>query len=180
MRATLNGLHFTIIVGLLLSVSACSVKQGSHKPAATKTTAAKPKADQVLVLKSERKLYVLNDKQVLAKYPIELGRNPMGRKIRQDDGRTPEGNYVIDFHNKESKFTESLHISYPNSNDQAHAHKLGVNPGKNIVIHGLPSNGASPPGGKFDWTEGCIAVSNNAMRHLTQLVSVGTPISIRP
>jgi murein L,D-transpeptidase YafK len=139
--------------------------------------AERVKADRVLVSKAERRLHLLKDGAVLRTYPIRLGPNPVGPKIFELDGRTPEGQFVIDDRSEESKYFRSLHISYPRPEDRARAAPYGISPGGNIRIHGTPRES-----GRFlgDWTDGCIAVSNAAMREIWDLVDVGTPIEIRP
>src|SRR5687767_8028132 len=101
--------------------------------------AALDKADRILVLKAERQLILLHDGRPLRTYPIALGPNPTGHKKAQGDGRTPEGQYVIDWRNPNSKYYLSLHISYPNARDNARATAAGVSPGGNIMIHGMPT-----------------------------------------
>lgn len=138
--------------------------------------------DKVLVKKSQRLLYLFKDGKPYRQYRISLGTTPEGHKQRMGDGRTPEGHYVIDHRNPHSQFYRSLHINYPNASDKQRAKLQGVNPGGQIFIHGSP-NGlavkASWNSGE-DWTLGCIAVSNQAMDELWQLVKNGTPIEIVP
>ena len=139
-------------------------------------------ADKVLVLKSQRILHLYKDGESIRQYQISLGQNPKGHKQRQGDSRTPEGHYIIDFRNPKSRFHLSLHINYPSSKDRAAAHKRGVSPGGDIFIHGLP-NGLELGGRLYrrnDWTDGCIAVSNEEIREIWRMVKNGTPIEIRP
>jgi murein L,D-transpeptidase YafK len=136
-------------------------------------------ADKVLVLKGERKLLLMRGDEVLKTYIVSLGENPVGRKIRQGDSRTPEGNYVLDRHNAKSQFHKSIHISYPNAEDLARARKLGVSPGGDVFLHGLP-NDFHGPSGFSDWTEGCIALTNADIDEIWLAVADGTPIEIRP
>src|SRR5208282_5062663 len=83
-------------------------------------------ADKVVVLKGERKLLLMRGDEVLKTYSVSLGGNPVGLKIREGDRKTPEGNYVLDWHNAHSQYHKSIHISYPNPEDVARARKLGV------------------------------------------------------
>lgn len=140
------------------------------------------RADRVLVLKGERKLHLLAGSQTLRSYTVALGFEPEGPKRREGDGRTPEGSFVIDRRNPQSSFYRSLHISYPGFAERERARQLGVDPGGNIMIHGLP-NGREWIGSdhaRFDWTEGCIAVTNAEMDEIWAMVGDGTPIEIRP
>jgi murein L,D-transpeptidase YafK len=135
-----------------------------------------PKADRVLVDKSERQLYLLRGDEVWKTYTIGLGFSPDGQKQREGDGRTPEGDYVLDWRNPNSSFYLSIHISYPNEEDEARASALGVSPGGAIFIHGEHRLDRR----KRDWTLGCIAVTNKAMQEIWMAVPNGTPITIRP
>ena len=76
----------------------------------------------------------------------------------------------------------ALHISYPNTEDRAGAQRRGVSPGGDIMIHGLP-NGISWLGKlhlRRDWTDGCIAVTNQEMDEIWSLVATGSQVEIFP
>jgi murein L,D-transpeptidase YafK len=139
-------------------------------------------ADQVLVLKSEHTMKLLSHGNVIRTYKVALGGERVGAKQQQGDRKTPEGQYVLDRRNPLSKYHKSLHISYPNEHDKLEAAKRGVNPGGDIMIHGLP-NGFGWLGAlhrDHDWTDGCIAVTDKEMDEIWKLVPDGTPIEIRP
>ncbi len=141
-----------------------------------------PQADAVRVDKSERKLYLLRDGQPYRAYGIALGANPNGHKVREGDERTPEGRYVLDWRNPDSAYDLSLHVSYPNEADKAQAATRGVPPGGMIMIHGQ-RNGLGWLAGmlqRWNWTDGCVAVTNTAMEEIWQAVPNGTPITIEP
>jgi len=141
-----------------------------------------PQADQVVVVKSQRALMLLKSGKVVKTYRVSLGGHPNGAKTREGDGKTPEGDYVIDRRNTKSRFHLALHISYPSAADVQNARKLGVSPGGDIMIHGLP-NGFGWTGAlhtKWDWTDGCIAVTNPEIEEIWRAVPNGTPIEIRP
>jgi murein L,D-transpeptidase YafK len=139
-------------------------------------------ADRVLVKKSERRLYLLHANQIIAEYPIRLGLNPTGHKLREGDFRTPEGNYELVRRNPRSEFFLSLEVSYPNYADRVRAKQMGVKPGGLIMIHGQPNVLRKSPEyyANFDWTNGCIAVSNADMVDIWLRTGVGTPVEIRP
>jgi len=103
-------------------------------------------------------------------------------KNRHGDDRTPEGVYTHYSQNSNSHFYKAFHISYPNSKDIAAAKKLGVGAGGDIMLHGLPKEYAWV--GKahilHDWTDGCVAVTNDEMDEIWKLVRDGTPIEIKP
>ena len=138
--------------------------------------------DLVRVDKSERLMELLAKGKVVRSYAIALGANPVGHKQRQGDERTPEGRYVLDWGNPNSCCMKSLHISYPNAADEAAAKKAGVNPGGMIMIHGQPNGFGwwSWLFQMFDWTNGCIAVTDAEMLEIWNMVPVGTPIEINP
>lgn len=140
------------------------------------------RADQVVVLKSERKLILKQGAATLREYRVALGFSPVGAKEAEGDGKTPEGSYLIDYRNVASKYHRSLHISYPSPKDIAGAKKRGVSPGGMIMIHGLPDSlGFLGQSHRLkDWTLGCIAVTNAEIEEIWQLVPDGTPIDIRP
>jgi murein L,D-transpeptidase YafK len=140
------------------------------------------KADLVLVVKSQSKLYLIKNNKILSEYKVAFGANPKGPKEREGDERTPEGRYILDYKKDDSAFYKAIHISYPNENDRKRAKRLGVSPGGLIMIHGQ-KNGfgwLSWITQHFDWTDGCIAVSNSAMDVIWESVDVGTPIEIKP
>lgn len=142
----------------------------------------KGSADRILIEKKERRLTVLARGEAIRSYRIALGRNPVGPKERQGDNRTPEGTYVIDSKNRNSRYHLSLHISYPNERDRKRAQELGVAPGGNIMIHGL-KNGLSWVGdahAEADWTQGCIAVTDEEIEEIAKLAPIGTTVEIRP
>src|SRR5215469_4609049 len=139
-------------------------------------------ADRIVVHKKDRMMELMHNGQVLETYKIALGGQPLGGKTRQGDHRTPEGVYVIDRRNVHSQYHRSLHISYPNAADRQRARKLGVSPGGDIFIHGLP-NGYGWIGSGHrarDWTDGCIAVTDQEIEEIWRLVGDGAQVEIRP
>ena len=139
-------------------------------------------ASRVIVLKKERKLMLMRGEDVLKTYHVSLGEAPVGAKMQQGDHKTPEGRYVLDRRNPKSQFYKSIHISYPNAEDIAHAKKAGVSTGGDIFVHGLPNGyGWIGDGQRLrDWTDGCIAVTNSEMDEIWRAVPDGTPIEIKP
>jgi tetratricopeptide (TPR) repeat protein len=139
-------------------------------------------ADRILIEKKERRLTLISKGEVLKTYKIALGGNPNGAKERHGDNKTPEGNYVIDSRNRDSRYHLSLHISYPNKRDRKRAKELGVSPGGDIMIHGI-KNGFSWVGdahSEVDWTKGCIAVTDEEIEEIEKLAPNGTVVEIRP
>jgi murein L,D-transpeptidase YafK len=138
--------------------------------------------DRVVVLKSRRLLELLHQGRVIKSYPIDLGRDPLGPKLRQGDNRTPEGIYRIDRRQAVSRYHLALHISYPSAADAARARSQQLDPGGAVFIHGFPPGFdlADPAAFQKDWTAGCIAVSNRAIEEIWREVADGTVVEIRP
>jgi murein L,D-transpeptidase YafK len=157
--------------------------------AATATMACSSKAapppqriSKVLVLKREHRLQLVDDSnRIVRAYSIAVGRGGLEAKERQGDHRTPEGLYTIDRHKRDSRFHRALHVSYPNDTDRERARKLRVDPGGDIMIHGI-QNGLGWLGSlhrSFDWTDGCIALTDAEIEEVYSAVPDGTPVEIR-
>jgi murein L,D-transpeptidase YafK len=138
-------------------------------------------ADRILIVKSAHTMTLLKGGRTLRTYPVALARGPNLPKERAGDHRTPEGMYNVAARNDRSKFYLALRLSYPNAKDVQRALQAGVDPGGLVEIHGLP-NGLGWIGGfhrHYDWTDGCIAVTDNEMKEIWQMVPVGTVVEIR-
>lgn len=173
MALVTSAVRWLVIAGLIVGEAALA---GGPEPRQV------TRVDRILVQKSARKMYLYEAGRVVRTYRISLGKNPKGPKVREGDARTPEGSYVVDWRNPRSRFFKSIHISYPNDEDRRRAEELGVSPGGEIMIHGLPNDVGAlvyAARGK-DWTEGCIAVDNASMEELWRMVDDHTPIDIVP
>lgn len=157
-----------LVVVLAFGLSACASKFKTYNG---------PEVTRVIVEKETRKMWLLHHGEVLKQYDIHLGFAPRGHKTEEGDGKTPEGNYIIDRRNPNSRFHLSLGIDYPNEADIAQAKARGVSPGGDIFIHGRPRPWRN---GKDDWTWGCIAVKDREMEDIYAMVRNGTPITILP
>jgi murein L,D-transpeptidase YafK len=89
---------------------------------------------------------------------------------------------MLDSRNPHSKFYKSLHISYPSARDRAQANQGGFSPGGDVYVHGLPSGYRYIGAAHLlrDWTDGCIAVTDEEMDEIWKAVPDGTQIEIRP
>lgn len=147
-------------------------------PLGNSPVAVGTQVDRIVVDKSARKMWLIEDDDVVKTYRVHLGFSPVGDKTEEGDGRTPEGWYRINRRNPQSRFHLSLGISYPNARDVREARKLGKDPGGDIFIHGGPRRWAD----RFrrDWTDGCIAVTDRQMEEIYAMVQLNTPIYIRP
>lgn len=139
------------------------------------------KIDNIIVDKSDRTMHVFSEENLLKTYSIAIGKNTRGKKEYKGDQKTPEGHYTIFNKNPYSRYHKNLGISYPNTEDKAHAKKLGKNTGGDIKIHGTGTEL-----GPFDifhtwfYTDGCIRVTNNEMDELYEAVKIGAKIEIKP
>ena len=170
------------IVPLLAAAITLAVSSRQFSQTRNATPTPVLKADRIEVEKSKRELTLFAAGRPIKTYKIALGREPVGAKEREGDHKTPEGNYIIDAKIEHSRFHRALHISYPNQTDRERARRLGVNPGGGVEIHGL-GDGYGWVGGlhrQMDWTDGCIAVTNEEIEEIWSMVAIGTPIEIRP
>jgi murein L,D-transpeptidase YafK len=135
-----------------------------------------PEVTSIQVHKSERKMYLLHNDEVLEEFDVSLGKNPLGPKQFEGDGKTPEGAYYISHKNPRSQYHLSLGVSYPNVRQVEFARSQGKAPGGDIFIHGGPPR----PVNKRDWTAGCIAVTDREMERIYAMVKPGTVIHILP
>ncbi|MGX9356051.1 L,D-transpeptidase family protein [Roseobacteraceae bacterium S113] len=157
-----------MLVVVAFGLSACASKFKTYNG---------PEVTRVIVAKETRKMWLMHHTEVLKEYDIHLGFAPRGHKTTEGDGKTPEGNYIIDRRNPNSRFHLSLGIDYPNAADIAQARERGVSPGGDIFIHGRPRPWRN---GEDDWTWGCIAVKDREMEDIYAMVRNGTPITILP
>jgi len=137
--------------------------------------------DKILVLKSKRQLQVFSKNELLKSYKISLGRKPIGAKQFEGDDKTPEGKYTINDKNPNSGYHLNLGVSYPSKADIKFAKSKRKSPGGLIKIHGL-KNGRGFIGKFhrfFDWTHGCIALTNDEIEELYHNVKIGTVIEIK-
>jgi murein L,D-transpeptidase YafK len=150
---------------------------------------AETKADLILISKTERKLYLFNQGRLLKQYPVSFGFGYAdGPKVQEGDGRTPEGVYKIESKRSKSNYHLALKVSYPNQADINNAQKLSVRPGGNILIHGFPSrpvDGLIPEEiqkvhALINWTQGCIAVTDQQIEEIYAHIQVGTSVEICP
>ena len=165
-----------ITIALFIATAMCLSARLAAAPATPE------KADSILILKHDHLLELFAGGKVIRTYKVALGSGGLAPKDRQGDGRTPEGHYVIDSRNAHSAYHKALHVSYPNADDRKRAAAVGASPGGDIMIHGLPNGRGfiGPAHRVIDWTLGCIAVTNQEIDEIWNLVPVGTPVEIRP
>jgi len=190
---------------LSLMIIATTQSSTAQQREQTRQSGAPEERYRILVKKGERKLYLYvleNGKERLAKtYQIALGNNPTVSKRKQGDGATPEGDYYITHKNERSRFYLSLGVSYPNMADADKGLKEGLitkdehqaiiaairaktkppqntKLGGDIFIHG---GGTGKLFGLVrDWTLGCVALENDEIKELFEMIPVKTPVKIVP
>ena len=166
-----------MIVGLfaVLSALGCSSAKEQVRPLDTEQ-----RVDRIVVSKADHTMTLMSKGKAFRVYKVALGRGPDGPKEHQGDHKTPEGEYVIDQKNPQSRFHLALHVSYPNALDRKRAEEKGLDPGGAIMIHGMERHfswlGALQH--DVDWTDGCVAVTNPEIEEVYRLVPVGTPVEI--
>ena len=140
------------------------------------------RADTILIVKHERKLYLLRDNSLLRSYRIALGLSPTGAKEREWDFRTPEGSYIIDFRQAHSRYFKAMHISYPGPADLKRSSALHLPAGRDIFIHGEPNQPTKPVSyyKTRDWTNGCVALSDEDLQDVWNLTAGQTRVEIVP
>jgi murein L,D-transpeptidase YafK len=173
---------FILIASLSAAIAHADGNLPSSALVSSTTEAALPLADSVVVRKSERKLYLMRQGEILRTYRVALGLRPEGHKQFEGDYRTPEGKYRLTRRNPNSEFFLSIQVDYPNASDIARARRQGLKPGGAIMIHGQPNLPRKPRDyyANVDWTEGCIAVSNSDMVEIWLMTPPNTPIEIAP
>ena len=167
---------------LLLGSLALSFATGLAGESRATGQSAIANVDRIVVHKGKRILELISGQNVVKSFRVALGREPRGHKAYEGDGRTPEGLYWLEAWKSDSRFHKSIRISYPNRADLANAHSIGKPVGGSIMLHGLPNELEKwgPDHYLFNWTEGCIAVTNDEMDVIWNSVRPGTPIEIRP
>jgi len=180
---------FPLLAGLMATVlvdtaSADSVNKAARTVASRtpRPAAAALRADSIVVEKKRRRLTLYLDGKPVKHYGVALGKNPAGRKLQIGDFRTPEGVYFIEGRLPQSQYYRALRISYPDQLDRLRANSIGLTAGGDIMIHGLPNGRASLGAAhrRTDWTEGCIAVTNEEIDEIWSAVPDGAPIEIKP
>ncbi len=166
-----------IAAGAIVLAVASSGVFASRKP----PLPAAARANLVVIEKSAHRMSLYAHRRLLRVYTISLGSGGLDPKASQGDGLTPEGHYEIDRHNTHSSFYLALHINYPSAMDKKVAAARGVAPGGDVMIHGLRNytGWIGTWQRAIDWTDGCIAVTDDEMDEIWRAVPNGTPVEIR-
>jgi murein L,D-transpeptidase YafK len=133
-------------------------------------------------MKSAHTLTLFHQGNAIKTYHVALGRGGSGQKMQAGDNKVPEGIYRIAGRNPHSAFHLALRVGYPTPEQVREAKLRGVDPGGDIMIHGI-RNGfgwVGPLQQKVDWTKGCIAVTDEEIEEIWRIVPDGTVIEIDP
>ncbi|MCU0574202.1 MAG: L,D-transpeptidase [Syntrophobacteraceae bacterium] len=150
---------------------------------------------ELFIYKERRRLYVVDANVVVRDYPVGLGKQPWGDKEREGDGRTPEGAFMVystsslPDHGLGLKVSEDMLPAW--SGPSAKARPSLPHFGNVAAGKGLRNSGQQPGAwkGKFsihgggaqaDWTDGTVALYASDMEELSQIVSLGTSVIVRP
>ena len=138
-------------------------------------------ADSIVIEKRAHRLTLYHMGRAIRSYLVALGAEPSADKIRAGDRRTPEGLFSIEARNPFSSYHLALRLSYPDRRHLMQAQALGVSPGGDIMIHGLPNrlHNVCSAHRKQDWTNGCIALTDQEIEEIWSAVPVGTPVEIK-
>lgn len=167
-----------LVLGILLILWGIAQSRLSRTPVSVGALDAP--VTRIEIDKSERRMTAYAGDRAMKTYRIALGFAPEGDKVQQGDGKTPEGRFVINRRNGQSKYHLSLGLDYPQPDDVARARSAGMDPGGDIFIHGQPNE--LPDGVMLDgdWTAGCIAVTDAEIRELWDHVAMGTEVVVTP
>ena len=139
--------------------------------------------DRVVIEKSKRTMTLLKqDREVTEPTRSPWAGIPSAPRSRRGTNKTPEGLYYVDYKVDNSAYHRALHLNYPNQDDIERARSLGVTPGNSIMIHGMKPDKfwMGDVQYLFDWTNGCIALTNREIEEVWVLVPSWTPVEIRP
>jgi murein L,D-transpeptidase YafK len=180
----LHVLLVSVLSANMLAATPTSALAAARAPVPAALTPAGPLGlvDSIVVEKKAHTLTLFRDGKPLRTYLVALGAKPQGDKVRAGDNRTPEGLFYIDSRQPNSKYHLALHISYPDAAHRARSQAVGAEPGGDIMIHGLP-NGLGKAGASHrlnDWTNGCVALTDEEIEQIWSVVPIGTPVEIKP
>ena len=152
-------------------------------------------APRLVMTKKDRKLEVFDGETLVRTFNISLGFTPVGDKVQEGDGKTPEGEFYIYTKNPKSQFYLSLGVSYPGVEDAERGLRDGlISRDEYDEIISAVGRRRMPPqrtglGGEIflhgggtgkDWTYGCAALADEDIRELFNAIPIGTPITILP
>jgi len=141
----------------------------------------------ILIDKSDYKLSILSDTNIIKEYPIVFGGNPTDDKLMQGDQCTPEGIFHMVSKYPHKSWSKFIWINYP-TDDSREKHNRAKQDGKipsdakiggEIGIHGVPNGLDEYINVKYNWTLGCISLKNIDVNEIYPYILEQTKIEIR-
>jgi murein L,D-transpeptidase YafK len=147
----------------------------------------------IVVTKSNRMVYLLSGDQSVGRWRCALGRNPEGPKQLENDGKTPEGGYIIIDRDNDSDYHLFLAINYPGRHDADAARRDEIIDDRMLRdIYRFITQVRMPPqdtplGGGIgiqgggvvgNWTDGSIAVEDDVIEILWAACPDGAEVTI--
>ncbi len=179
-----------VVIWILLT---CLVSIGQDNSLDTIRILIDTKALTLKVLQGDREMLTFSD--------IAIGRYGTSLDRRRGDSKTPLGHFIIAWITDDTSFHRFFGFNYPSKEYAERAFKAGyldkktwgkihqalaagrLPPqntvlGGNLGIHGL-GRGDINVHKRFNWTNGCVALTNDQIDRLTLWVKIGTPVEIR-
>ena len=151
-------LIFAIVVGVTITATLVLFKDGT----APQIVTAENRANLVLIDKSQHRLTLLRNDEVLARYPIRRAVEPARAEC------ATAGVYKVEQRNPKRLYRLSLGLGRENGE-----------PRRQALIHGrprVPETALALVSARF---RGCIGVTNKQMREIWRRVTIGTEVVIR-
>jgi murein L,D-transpeptidase YafK len=182
-----SGLLACLLIAVVIALAATAQAQGD--------------ARWLLVDTVNNKLLVMAGTEIVSTYEgIAIGRYGAAHDRMQGDHRTPVGRFRVAWVSDDSPFHRFLGLDFPDLEtaqraytDQRitaadwqairRAHQAGKIPPQNtplggqIGLHGIGA-GSPEVHGRYNWTNGCVALGNDEIDELLQWVQVGTRVDI--
>ena len=178
---------------LLFAVLAAAVAwAGGPRLAATSVALDDP---HLVVIKGKRLLHLFDGDRLIRSYPIDLGLDPAPDKVRRGDNRTPLGRFRVVSKNADSPYHRFLGIDYPHESAVKRGLDIGlISPGQAASIRASLQRGQRPDwrtelGGGIgihgrrrgrDWTAGCVALDDDSIDELFDVLRVGDTVEVLP
>ncbi len=149
----------------------------------------------IVVIKGNRLLHLFDGDELIRTYAIDLGSDPVPQKQAVGDGRTPIGAFRVATKNPDSPYGRFIGIDYPDAPAVERGLRNGlISPGEAASIREAARARACPDWGTAlgggigihgagtgrDWTAGCIAVSDEHVVDLFDVLRVGDAVEILP
>jgi len=193
MKRSAGPFHIVVILLLTLIQSPALPAQPSTPP---------HKGIWVEVDTQRNQLTVFNGNATIKRFKgIAIGRGGASEVHHKGDGSTPKGRFKVSWVNEDSPFRRFFGLNYPNRAHADSAYKQGfISKRQHRAILSALAQGMAPPsnttlGGRigihglgnadptfharFNWTQGCVALTNRQIDELTQWLTIGTPVVIR-